>query len=399
MSTNPAGNPSKNTQLTFPLDAMSGSLGDFARTMSAGTEVPEEFYFAAGLTFLGATCGDYLKLNASLNVEPRLFTVLLGESADVKKSTALRNTADFFGSVWTALGEQLPIPSICHGAGSAEGLGSCLLKSPSVVLCYDELKAFVDKSKIESSTLLPMVTSLFEQTKYENTTKKKALKIDNAHLSMVGCCTTDTYSRMWKSSGAMSIGFLNRLFIVSANRKQRVSWPEPRDPAKVEEIRQRFVRQLIKLPLSLDMTPDAKQAWERWYGGLTASMHTRRLDSIGFRLLGLIALTTDKDSIDLSTVNTVVKILDYELTVRTLTDPIDADGKIAHLEEAIRRQLGSRGCLSERELRSFTNADRDGIWAFKAAFENLKSVKDICPTAAGKWMLSDGVSSKVSSMP
>lgn len=397
MNTIPAVSPSPNTYLTFPSEAMSGSLGDFARVMAMGTEVPEEFYFAAGLTFLGATCGNRLKLNASLNVEPRLFTVLLGESADVKKSTALRNTADFFESVWRAVPAQSPSPSLSYGVGSAEGLANSLQKNVTgVVLCYDELKALIDKSKIESSTLLPMVASLFEQTKYENTTKNHTLKVDEARLSLVGCCTTDTYSSMW-TADAISIGFPNRLFIVTADRKRRVSWPEPRDAAAIEAIRQRFVRQLNRLPLLFDMAPDAKQEWQRWYEGLPASVHAKRLDSIGFRLLGLIALTNDKECIDLETVKTVIKILDYEFTVRTLTDPIDADRTVAKLEEAIRRQLGTRGSLSERELRRYTNADRHGLWTFKTAIQNLVAAQDISQDRGGKFRLKTAASSKLSS--
>jgi Protein of unknown function (DUF3987) len=378
-------NPTQNSLLTFPPEAMTGSLGDFARAMASGTEVPEEFYFAAGLTFFGAACGESLNLNATLKVEPRLYTVLLGESADVKKSTAFRNTAGFFENVWSALPAQYPAPSICYGVGSAEGLASSLKKNVAgVVLCYDELQALIAKSKIESSTLLPMVASLFEQTKYENTTKNHTLKVDSARLSIIGCCTTDTYSNMW-TKDAIAIGFPNRLFVVWADKKRRVSWPEPRDSAKLGAIRDRFVQQLRKLPLTLDMTPEGKRAWQHWYDDLPSSIHTKRLDSIGFRLLGLIALTDDKDGIDCDVVKTVIRILDYEFAVRTLTDPIDADKSIARLEEAIRRQLRSRGPLSERELRRHTNADRQGLWMFSAALKNLITAQDIRQQKGGKY--------------
>jgi hypothetical protein len=189
--------------LIFPPDAIVGSLGEFARFMADGTEVPEEFYFVTALTFMGASCGDRLTLNAELKVEPRLYTTLLGESGDVKKSTALRNTEAFFQGVWGRLGATFFNPTISHGAGSAEGLALSFDKkgggteSVSVILCLDELKALFDKAKIESSTLLPMVTSLFEQNSYENATKKKALKIEDARLSLIGCCTLNTYESMW----------------------------------------------------------------------------------------------------------------------------------------------------------------------------------------------------------
>jgi hypothetical protein len=396
MSTTPASNPTDNPKLYFPREAITGSLGDFARVMADGTEVPEEFYFAAALTFFGSTCANRLTLNAQLKGEPRLFTVLLGESADVKKSTAFRTTADFFHSVWDGLPAALPKPALCYGVGSAEGLANSLQKNPAgVVLCYDELQALIAKSKIDSSTLLPMVASLFEQTKYENATKSQTLKVDDARLSLIGCCTTDTYANMW-TKDAIAIGLPNRLFVVWADRKKRVSWPEPRDPSKVETIRKRIIVQLGRLPMNLDMTSEAKNLWQHWYDHLPSSVHTKRLDTMGFRLLGLIALTTDKDIIDVPTVDLVISILDYELTVRTLTDPIDADGTIAQLEGAIRRQLKTHKSLTERDLRNKTSADKKGIWAFKAAITNLVSAKDIFRRQDGKYVLTDEVSDEVS---
>ena len=85
----------------------------------------------------------------------------------------------------------------------------------------------------------------------------------------------------------------------------------------------------------------------------------------------------DKEQIDLETVRTVTAILDYELRVRTLLDPIDADNTISKLEEKIRRALTAKGPLSKRDLRRDTHADRAGIWAFEAALNNLLRAEDI----------------------
>jgi hypothetical protein len=81
--------------------------------------------------------------------------------------------------------------------------------------------------------------------------------------------------------------------------------------------------------------------------------------------------------LDLQTVETVIAILDYELKVRTVTDPVNADDRIAKLEEKIRRQLQARGPLSARELRRYTSADREGLWAFNKAIENVRAAKDV----------------------
>jgi len=366
--------------LDFPRSALVGSVGHLAKTIAKGSEVPEEFYFAAALTMLGAIAGERLGLSLSFTMEPRLYTVLLGESYAVKKSTAMKKTIAFFGKLADAI-------AVEYGVASAEGLARILRNKPDVVLAYDELQAFVQKSLVKGSTLLPMVTSLFEQNHWHNATKNAdaSFEIDDAHLSLVGCCTSDTYARMWNEQ-AISIGFLNRLFIVNADRRVRVAWPTPPNQAELDAIQQRLVGQLKRLPKTFDITPSAKRLWGNWYSNLPVTEHARRLDTIGFRLLALIALTTDKDIIDDETVRTVVAILDYELKIRTVTDPIDADNKIAALEEKIRRQLGQRGSLSERDLRQRTHGDRNGIWAFQAAKRNLIDVGDV-KCADGKYQL------------
>jgi len=66
------------TAFSFPLHAIVGSLGSLARELASGTEVPEEFIFACGLTVLGALCSGELTINVGVEVDPRLYTVLLG---------------------------------------------------------------------------------------------------------------------------------------------------------------------------------------------------------------------------------------------------------------------------------------------------------------------------------
>src|SRR5215471_5477703 len=166
----PNGAPSTQQDLDFPQSAMVGSLGDFARRMAVGTEVPEEFYFASALTLMGSATVGRLRIEAAIECEPRLYTVLLGASATVKKSTAMRRTCEFFERVWTKATLLAP-PEAEWGTGSAEGLARRLKESQGgVILLYDEMQSFIQKSQVRSSVLLPMVASLYEQTRWHNAT-------------------------------------------------------------------------------------------------------------------------------------------------------------------------------------------------------------------------------------
>ena len=362
----------RNTDLSFPLHAATGVIADFARQYASGTEVPEEFYFVAGLAMLGAVCSPDLKMNIGMEIDTRFYTVLLGDSYSVKKSTAMRNTVEFFSNLAIR-----PL-KVSYGVGSAEGLARELSSNPNLVLAHDELRSFLDKTKVQSSVLLPMTTSLFEGHDWDNVTKEKdkCFSVRNAHLSLIGCCTTATYENMW-SQEAIAIGFPNRLLLVNADARPKVAWPKPVEEHILGEIKGRIQRLLARLPLRYEISPDARRHWETWYEALPSSEHVKRLDTIGLRLLPLVALTNDKEIIDMETVDSVCAILDYELRLRIMTDPIDADDRIAKLEEKIRRTLKSRGPLSNRELRRAVHAEREGVWAYQTAIGNLLNVKDV----------------------
>jgi len=363
--------------ISFPEESIVGSVGDLARLLAHGTEVPEEFYFASGLTVLGSICAVGLRLKIGLNVAPRLYTVLLGESYGVKKSTAQKRTIEVFENIVAQM-VLLEPPDVVYGVGSAEGLMRQLSNHSQLLIAYDELKAFVDKCRVQNSSLLPMVASLFEGEDWDNTTKtsNSTQSVRGVHLSLLGCCTTDTYASMW-TNDAIAIGLPNRLFIVGADRKRRVAWPDAPDQKQLEDISERIKDQIQRLPITFDITREARAMWEHWYNSLPASEHAKRLDTIGLRLLSLLTLTSDKDCVDVDTVQTVKSILDYEFNIRRVTDPIDADNKIARLEEGVRRVLGTVGSLDKRNLRRRLHADRYGLWAYERALANLKAAGDI----------------------
>src|SRR5208283_4127871 len=103
-----------NPSLTFP-DIMSGAAGDFAEVYSHHMEPPKHFFYMAYLTCLGNVLTKRLIINSEISPEPRYYIVIIGESADDRKSTAINKTTAFFE-------EAIPDFSVCNGVGSAEGL-------------------------------------------------------------------------------------------------------------------------------------------------------------------------------------------------------------------------------------------------------------------------------------
>jgi hypothetical protein len=81
-----------------------------------------------------------------------------------------------------------------------------------------------------------------------------------------------------------------------------VAWPRPVDKHFLEEIILRIQKLLARLPLRYEISPDAKRHWEERHAALPSTEHVKRLDTIGLRLLPLVALTNDQEVIDKETV-------------------------------------------------------------------------------------------------
>jgi hypothetical protein len=92
--------------------------------------------------------------------------------------------------------------------------------------------------------------------------------------------------------------------------------------------------------------------------------------------MALLAVNELKSAVDTETVNKVLAICDWQLEVRQIHDPIDADNETAKMEEKIRRVL-KREPRTDRELKQYTHAKKTGLWVYNRARQNLLSASEI----------------------
>ena len=353
--------------LDFPGCLMTGTAGDFAKLYSSYMEAPPVFLYFGFLSVLGSILSDKLILSSELRPEPRLYTILLGESGDDRKSTAIKAVTSFFREYFPGS------LNLCHGIGSAEGLQKKLSELPDgkLVLIYDELKALVSKCRIEASVLLPCITSLFEDNEYENRTKKSDIRLENVRLSFLAASTLRTYENVWTSQ-FLDIGFTNRLFLVpgSGQRKNPIPLKIPLLEKMVVARQVASIFEITADKIEMSLTKEATELYNSWYMSLNKSVHARRIDTYAMRLLPLAAINEHKTEIDIDIVKQVTAIMNWQLLIREQLDPIDADNKVAVMEEKIRRKL-KLGPLTKREIMKSVHYERDGIWIFNMALKNL----------------------------
>lgn len=361
----------------WPHEVMTGAAGMFARSYAAYLETPEPFLFMNYLTLLGHILSNRVTLKSEIIPQPRLYTVNLGESADTRKTTSINKTAIFFLEVIDP-GE---INSI-WGVGSAEGLAKAFNQNPRVILILDELKAIVQKMRIDASVLLPCVNTLFELNCYHSLVKNHDIKIDEAELCLLAASTLETYRNMFTSQ-FLDIGFINRLFIVIGDSQRKFSIPQPMPEQDKEALRTdlrevlRFVGSItVNGRYAMPIDPQAQEIFDAWYFSLEQSTFAKRLDTYGHRLMPLLAVNEMKHTITPEIVQRTVTLLNYQLAARKFADPIDADNAVARLEERIRRLLAG-GPKSKRDLEKHGHKNRVGTWFWSTAINNLKNAHEI----------------------
>jgi hypothetical protein len=321
-----------------------------------------------------------------------LYTVFLGESGFPRKSSSIGYESDFF-RVFTEP-EACPELRIHAGFGSGEGFARFLLGEREktdlsllgvpVVLLLDELKLFVDKCQQQTGGIgLSLVSTLYEQNRFENTTVRKPILIPECYVSLLAASTLDTFGQIWASE-FLSIGFPNRLLLVPGITTKRVALPWKPDSTVLESLQNRVKRFFEKVVNRhrkgcnrIDIEPAAQGAWEACYASLERSIHARRLDALFFRLSQILALTNEQFVITKEVALAAIDVVHWQLQVRKLHDPIDAANTVARIEEGIRRNLQAHGTMTARELKLWVNARRCGVWIWETALKNVCRSGDV----------------------
>jgi hypothetical protein len=366
--------------LCVPDQGLIGLGRDFADLYAEHLESPRSFFYFSFLTYLGASIAAKVTLDSALRPQPRLYTVVLGDSADSRKSTTLRLTDQFFQSLGTGYA-----PTVLFGVGSAEGIAAELKDHGDLLLHFDELKSFVGKASSEHSVALPMLSTLFERNEYDNRTKKARLSIRGANVSLLAACTRETYASIFDQQ-FLAIGFPNRLWLVADRSDRRIAVPRPLPEATLDTLRAAVRERLDAVerayldnssrPVPYRLTSGGLSAFRAWYDARAGSVFERRLDTYAHRLMLLLAVSTGRTTIDADLVERVVALVRHQLDLRRECDPVDADNTIAMLEERIRRAL-ARGSLGTRDLQRKISYHRYGLWAWTQAIGNLVRAKEV----------------------
>jgi hypothetical protein len=395
----------------YPLWAWNGTLyEEFAELCGKGNHIPHEFAIESIKTVIGAICGHRIQPHGFNDQQPsRFYTILVGPGGGGKSSATKWALNLFLG---TGLIYELAQSGAYVNIGCAKGSFASasgmqkngFVKHSRILQVYDEITTVIEKFSITGSggSFLDMNNEMFEYCPtapraITKDSKEEVLsRVGEVHNSILGCTTPLRWQNAFKKTNTDSSGFFQRLNIIANPNKERVAELLTPD---LSVIRDRFVRKIQPLEYQkvvMHKNEEAVALFENWYKskateweglGLTEDITGRIQVLVQRNACHLAWLMSGEDVLpnpekakepievlcDEDIMRRAIAIAEYEVKVRQLHKPIEADNPYALIENAIERFFAENEGqpVSRRKLYRHLNASRHGSQIFDKCVSNL----------------------------
>ncbi len=376
-----------------------GLAREFIGLYSPTTECPPEFLWSSFMTITAVALSPSVEWDNDLGIQPRLFTVNVGTSADGRKSTGARLTLKLWKEVLRemdrAFSETL---RLVEGFGSIEGMMAQLrlrkkkdkktgdkivIYPPPTIFYSDELDPIIKRSQLSGSIGTFGIHQLLDANDLDYPLKDSTREIRRAYMGIIANGTTPRFRELWGPEN-INNGFLNRAMIVGGWRRSVMSDPPKASDGGRQELAWK-IRDLLdtveakaeenggKIQIGFE-TPEAAKRWDWYYRTISEKAHPvlRRIDFIGFRLMMIQSLVKGEMSVSIQTVDEVITFLNYQIETRQVLQPDRGRSPIARIQTRILRQFRrSEDRWTSRDLQRSTKSGDDSIEEWKQALQGL----------------------------
>ncbi len=357
-----------------PPDAVyRGLAGEIVRAYQPQTEADPLAILAQLLTAFGAAIGSgpHFMVGEKRH-EPRLFTVIAGQSAKARKG-------DAWHIVKTLLAETRLAPRILTSLSSGEGVVKQVrddeirrvpvkgqpgqyeeviveVGEPDkrLLVTLTEMAGMFDVLRREGNTLSALLRDAWDHGDLVTATKTDSHRATGAYLALVAHITAEELRQRLTGLDAAN-GFANRFLWFAVRRGQVLPRPRPLSEAQRSRLAAKLAAAITRARQmgEVDFTPAANLGWERIYarlsegrGGLAGALLSRGEAQV-IRLALLYALLDGASAIDLEHLMAAVGLWEYaERSVDYLFGGRGGDP----LAEKIKAALREAGELSRTEI-------------------------------------------------
>lgn len=254
----------------IPDAALSGWIGEYARTMLPTTEAPLAFHVGVGLTMAGALIGRHVY--SQYGTDPlyaNLYTLLVGRSGRTRKDTAIKRATRVLFDVAPS-GTKIIQHSvrIATDVGSSTKLIDLLAKHPNTLLYLTEFTRLMGNARRQTTdTIIPTLMEAFDTpTVMQNNSMANTIEALYPYLSIIAATQPDVLSDTM-SGADMNSGFANRWLFVCGNLGDPNPLPPVLDRAVVSRLLSDLwdARHSYAAGTALRLSQDAEADWRSWY--------------------------------------------------------------------------------------------------------------------------------------
>lgn len=239
--------------------------------MAPTTNAPDSFHLACFLTVFGATLHRSVYTVISERLYPNMFTVLVGDPGDSRKTSSMKKAFRFFKGASTDM-------EIIRGVDSAESFKKDVArfqgrdipeeKRSPVIVQISELRSLIAKAnKTGAENIIPTLCDAYDGEPLEGRAASSTSSSPEPYISFqMG--SSKPYIQCFKRSD-LEGGAGSRIAFIFGWPKKRIAYPPPPD----EEMYKSLVGELREVinywrntgPRELCLTPAAHKMWESFY--------------------------------------------------------------------------------------------------------------------------------------
>ena len=254
-----------------PPEVFHGWFNGYLELVADTTEAPDQFHLASALTIIGAYAGRraYTKL-ASGKVYPNNYTVLVGNSSESKKDTAISRAWNMaLDPEWSR--ERTALPYVeRNGVASAEAFVKGLSTASNVVIRMSEFSELLANARRKgTTTILTMLMKAWDTPpQLSNDSLTNPALALNPFVSLLAGTQPDVLASDMIGTDITS-GFANRIMFVPGTGKGPNPWPDEVDERKLHAHWVKVRRNIMAYGdgdfVPVNRTPEVKLLWAQFY--------------------------------------------------------------------------------------------------------------------------------------
>lgn len=306
-------------------DAFVGIVGELVDSLDPISEahpmaVLVQFVVAVG-SLIGH--GPFVMIGDSAH-HANEYCVIVGNSAKARKGTSWASVH----RVLAAVDSEWSTQRVVEGLSSGEGLVEAL-RDPTVVeeedpaggtptrrtvdpgvadkrmLCQEsEFASVLKVAARDGNTVSPRIRSAWDTGRMQIMTRKNPLRVTDAHVSIIGHCTTFELGTQLSKTDMMN-GFANRFLWVHVHRSKRLARPRPLPESVIRDFADRLIPIVAAASARgrVELSPEAELLWEDLYdqfpdGDRRADVIAARAEAHVLRLALVYALLDTSEHIE-----------------------------------------------------------------------------------------------------